>query len=90
MRLLIGTRKEAVGLLKDFWTSLIEQSIRSAEIRSNIPQVTSARAEWSSRCFPFVIVFRQAAPGVEIIAVAHGRRRPGYCGSASDKACAFL
>jgi len=28
--------------------------------------------------FPFVIVFRKAAAGVEIIAVAHGRRRPGY------------
>jgi plasmid stabilization system protein ParE len=28
--------------------------------------------------FPFVIVFREAVAGVEIIAVAHGRRRPGY------------
>jgi plasmid stabilization system protein ParE len=30
------------------------------------------------RRFPFVIVFREAANGVEIIAIAHGRRRPGY------------
>jgi hypothetical protein len=30
------------------------------------------------RRFPFVIVFRAAPAGVEIIAVAHGRRRPGY------------
>jgi plasmid stabilization system protein ParE len=30
------------------------------------------------RRFPFVIVFREAATGVEIIAIAHGRRRPGY------------
>ena len=30
------------------------------------------------RRFPFVIVFRKAAAGVEIIAFAHGRRRPGY------------
>jgi len=30
------------------------------------------------RRFPFVIVFREALAGVEIIAVAHGRRRPGY------------
>jgi plasmid stabilization system protein ParE len=28
--------------------------------------------------FPYVIVFRETAAGVEIIAVAHGRRRPGY------------
>ena len=30
------------------------------------------------RRFPFVIVFRKAVVGVEIIAIAHGRRRPGY------------
>jgi plasmid stabilization system protein ParE len=30
------------------------------------------------RRFPFVIVFRDTAERVEIIAVAHGRRRPGY------------
>lgn len=30
------------------------------------------------RRFPFVIVFRDAPAGLEIIAVAHGRRRPGY------------
>ena len=30
------------------------------------------------RRFPLVIVFRKTAAGVEIIAVAHGRRRPGY------------
>ena len=30
------------------------------------------------RRFPFVVVFRKAAIGVEIIAIAHGRRRPGY------------
>jgi plasmid stabilization system protein ParE len=28
--------------------------------------------------FPFVIVFREVPAGVEIIAFAHGRRRPGY------------
>jgi plasmid stabilization system protein ParE len=30
------------------------------------------------RRFPFVIVFRKGVAGVEIIAIAHGRRRPGY------------
>jgi plasmid stabilization system protein ParE len=27
--------------------------------------------------FPYLVVFRETAAGVEIIAVAHGRRRPG-------------
>ena len=30
------------------------------------------------RRFPFAIVFRKVVAGVEIIAIAHGRRRPGY------------
>jgi hypothetical protein len=30
------------------------------------------------RRFPFVIVFRSVAAGVEIIAIAYGRRRSGY------------
>jgi len=30
------------------------------------------------RRFPFVIVFRREVTRVEIIAIAHGRRRPGY------------
>lgn len=28
--------------------------------------------------FPYLIVFRQGTGEIEIIAVAHGRRRPGY------------
>jgi plasmid stabilization system protein ParE len=28
--------------------------------------------------FPYVLVYRESDTGVEIIAVAHGRRRPGY------------
>jgi hypothetical protein len=30
------------------------------------------------RRFPFVIIFREAAVRIEILAIAHGRRRPGY------------
>jgi plasmid stabilization system protein ParE len=28
--------------------------------------------------FPYLVVFRETEVGLEIIAVAHGRRRPGY------------
>ena len=28
--------------------------------------------------FPFLIVYREASAGIEIVAVAHGRRQPGY------------
>ncbi len=30
------------------------------------------------RRFPFLIIFRVTATGAEVIAVAHGHRRPGY------------
>jgi toxin ParE1/3/4 len=30
------------------------------------------------RRFPFLIVFRETASGVEIVAIAHGSRRPNY------------
>ena len=30
------------------------------------------------RRFPYIVVFREATDGAEIIAVAHGHRRPGY------------
>ena len=30
------------------------------------------------RRFPFVIVYRQQGAATEVVAVAHGRRRPGY------------
>ena len=28
--------------------------------------------------FPYVVVFRETTTEIEIVAVAHGRRRPGY------------
>ena len=30
------------------------------------------------RRFPFLIVYRETSTGIEIVAIAHGRRRPGY------------
>ena len=29
-------------------------------------------------CFPFIVVYRRAEEMIQILAVAHGRRRPGY------------
>jgi len=28
--------------------------------------------------FPYIVVFRETVTEIEIVAVAHGRRRPGY------------
>lgn len=42
-----------------------------------------ARYRWGTRRylmkrFPFVVVYRVAPPRIEIMAIAHGRRRPAY------------
>ena len=29
-------------------------------------------------CFPFLLIYREADDAIQILAVAHGRRRPGY------------
>jgi plasmid stabilization system protein ParE len=30
------------------------------------------------RRFPFIVVYRQLADGLQVVAVAHGKRKPGY------------
>lgn len=29
-------------------------------------------------CFPFVVIYRESGHSIQVLAVAHGRRRPGY------------
>ena len=52
--------------------SVILKSPRSWE------QVIGPWRRYPLRRFPFLIYFRETDPGIEIVAVAHGRRRPGY------------
>jgi plasmid stabilization system protein ParE len=41
------------------------------------PYLTGTRRYLFHR-FPFFVVFRETTTRIEIIAIAHGRRRPGY------------
>jgi len=41
------------------------------------------RGAWGTRkvklpCFPFLVIYREAEGIVFVLAIAHGRRRPGY------------
>jgi plasmid stabilization system protein ParE len=59
-----------------------------AELDAAIEQIEEAPRRWPPYLgetrryllhrFPFSIVFRETPSRVEILAVAHGRRRPGY------------
>lgn len=41
-------------------------------------QVIGPWRRYPLRRFPFLIYFRETGSGIEIVAVAHGRRSPGY------------
>jgi hypothetical protein len=59
-----------------------------AELDTAIGRIEQAPSRWSSYLngtrryllhrFPFFVVFRETATRIEILAVAHARRRPGY------------
>ena len=42
------------------------------------PLYEHATRKYPLRRFPYSVIYRVTASGVQIIAVAHGRRRPGY------------
>jgi toxin ParE1/3/4 len=58
------------------------------EIKQAIETILEAPRRWltgsrSTRkvklpCFPFLVVYRESDQAIEILAIAHGRRRPGY------------
>jgi plasmid stabilization system protein ParE len=59
-----------------------------AELDAAIEQIEQGPRQWPPYLggtrrylfhrFPFFVVFRETATRIEIVAVAHGRRRPGY------------
>jgi toxin ParE1/3/4 len=59
-----------------------------AELDRGIAEIAAAPARWLEfrygtrrfllRRFPFAIIYRETSEAVQIIAVAHARRKPGY------------
>ena len=52
--------------------------LRIAEAPKRWPVIESGRRRFVLRRFPFSIVYRVQSGRVEVLAVVHGRRRPGY------------
>jgi len=58
------------------------------ELDGAIEQIVAAPDRWPSydfhtrrfllRRFPYLVVYRETSQTIQVIAVAHGRRRPGY------------
>ncbi len=59
-----------------------------AELEGVLGQIPEAPERWPQfdgparrmlmRHFPYAVIYREAGEVIEILAVAHGRRRPGY------------
>lgn len=71
----------------------LQRSVRAAEafvdeLERGVAAIQEAPHRWPVfegtfrrfllRRFPFYIVYRETDESIEIVAVAHGRRRPGY------------
>jgi toxin ParE1/3/4 len=49
-----------------------------AEAPERWPELPNGRRRYVMRRFPFILVFRIRSKDVRVLAVQHGRRRPGY------------
>ena len=51
---------------------------RVVEAPSRWPQQTEGTRTYVMHRFPFLVIYRDLGNTIQILAVAHGRRRPGY------------
>jgi plasmid stabilization system protein ParE len=61
-----------------FLTELRRAIERLSTDPEQFPEFEFGTRRMALRKFPYLLVFRETGDGVEVIAVAHARRRPGY------------
>ncbi|MBN1395433.1 MAG: type II toxin-antitoxin system RelE/ParE family toxin [Pirellulales bacterium] len=73
-----GTKQEASDAAEAFLAELDAgiESIRSTP--ELYPSYIHGTRRYLMRRFPYLIVHRVVSTTIQVIAVAHGRRRPGY------------
>ena len=63
-------------------TRFVEELIRVIDKIQAAPQRWPAGPRSTRKvklpCFPFVVIYRESGDSIQILAMAHGRRRPGY------------
>ena len=80
--------READATIEMYGKRSPQAAERLAEFRSAIERIrqTPSHFPWSAfgtrrivlHHFPYLVVFRETETTIEIVAVAHGRRRPNY------------
>jgi toxin ParE1/3/4 len=66
------------GLGNDFLTEVEAARFRLSEIQAAGSRLDAEHRRVGLRRFPFGLIYRITSAGVQIVAVAHRRRRPGY------------
>jgi len=63
----------------DAFINELDQAIEQIERNPNLagPHVSGTR-RYVMRRFPFTVIYREQAKTIEVVAIAHGRRKPGY------------
>ena len=71
--------RERSALASDAFIAELDRAVRKIAENPKMyhPYVRGTRRYLLQR-FPFYLVYREVAARIEIIAVAHGRRKPGY------------
>jgi plasmid stabilization system protein ParE len=71
-------RERSPAAAEAFLVEFERALLRIAEAPEMWPVIDAERRRFVLRRFPFSIVYRVHSGQVEVLALAHGRRRPGY------------
>jgi len=70
----------------EVFVSDLEKAIAAiSEVPHRWPFFEAGYRRFPLRRFPYLLIYREKALSIEVLAVAHGRRRPGYWHPRNDK-----
>jgi plasmid stabilization system protein ParE len=71
-------RERSASAANAFLDELYGAVERIAENPGMYPSYVQGTRRYLLQRFPFYLVYREAAGKLEVVAIAHGKRRPGY------------
>ncbi len=71
-------RQRSEGVASAFLTELDHAVEHIAETPGRWPFYLQGTRRFLLRKFPFAIIYREVGETIQLVAVAHGRRKPGY------------
>jgi len=70
--------ERSTAIAAEFADEVIRAVENIAEAPHRWPAQIAGTRKFVMHRFPFLIIYREAASGIQILAVAHAKRRPGY------------